>query len=244
MCRPDEPTGDKSEEERGCCFTSKMPNKDAEHLNTFLQRESKRVARHPCAYLCSCVFLTLALSAIGLIVGEFAIEVENEGWWSRGTVQSDRQRQFVVINNQRFNLAYNESAWDIWMDQEINHPSYEKLIYSPPTIPDIMKEAMEGSEEETEDDGDEGEDEIFRALSANDKFISQKVQEDEERRRLDQEAPASVLEGCDLGFYSDLSGGNLWPMWKIPDKEYESTETRSVLDADVLEAICIAESNR
>ncbi len=237
MCRPDElDNGDVIEEKTSCiksCFSKAIPHKDAEHLNTFLQRESKRVARYPCSYLCTAMFLTVALSLIGLFVGKFAIEVENEGWWSRGTVQSDRQRQFVIINNQRFNLAFNDSAWDIWMDQDVEHPSYEKLIYSAPTIPDAMMEAMQA----------EDEDFIFRALSENSNFIEEKVQEDKERRRLQDETPESVLEGCDLGFYGDLKGGNLWPMWKIPDKEYKSTETRSVLNVDVLEAICIAESN-
>ena len=180
------------------------------------------------------MILTVALSLIGLIVGKFSIEVENEGWWSRGTELSDRQRQFTVINNQRFNLAFNDSAWDIWMDQDLEHPSYEKLIWSPPTIPAAMLEALQEIEEN---------DIIFRALSENTNFIEEKVHEDKERRRLDDEAPKSVLEGCDLGFYSDLNGRNLWPMWKIPDKEFDSTDTRSVLNPDILEAICIAESN-
>jgi len=244
MCRPEElksddvvedASGDVAEESIKSRFARAIPHNDAVHLNTFLQRESRRVARNPCTYLCTSMFLTLALSAIGLIVGEFSIQVENEGWWSRGTVQSGRQRQANLVNNQRFNLAYNDSAWDIWMDPDISHDSYETLLYSAPFIPDTMKDATEPAE----DNGDEI---LFRALGAKDTFVKQKLEEDAERRRLDEQAP-SVLDGCDLGFYSQLSGGNLWPMWKIPDKEYKKTETRTILDADVLETICIAESN-
>lgn len=235
MCRPEELGSGNVDvgEEKKSCFSKAIPHNDAEHLNTFLQRESKRCARYPCTYLCTSMFLTVVLSLIGLIVGEFSIEVENEGWWSRGTEPSNRNRQFTLINNQRFNLALNESAWDIWMDQDVAHPSYESLIYAPPTIPDAMMEAMETDE-----------DIIFRALSTNANFIEEKVQEDAERRRLQDEASESVLAGCDLEFYSGMaSGENLWPIWKIPDKEYKSTETRTVLDPDVLETICIAESN-
>jgi len=234
------PSGDVGEESKSCCARS-IPHKDAVHLNTFLQRESKRVARNPCTYLCSAMFLTIALGAVGLIVGEFAIEVENEGWWSRGTVQSDRQRQANLIRNQRFNLAFNESAWDIWTDPDSELPSYETLLYSAPEIPDAMLDPTQTTEdgESAEDDGGNI---INRALSSMHKMLQAKVEEDKERRRLD-EGMTSVLEGCDLEFYSWLSPGNLWPLWKIPDKEYESTDTRSVLDSDVLEAICVAESN-
>lgn len=172
--------------------------------------------------------LTFALSAIGLIVGDFRIAIENEGWWSRGTTQSGRQRQANLVNNQRFNLAYNDSAWDIWMDPDRDHPSYEKLLYSPPTIP----EAMAGPATSDDDYGPE-----FRSL------LQQTLEKDLHRRNLEESAPESVLKGCDLSFYSDLDLENLWPIWKMPDKEYESTEMRSVLDADALEAICVAEGN-
>lgn len=228
MCAPPTETEPNSSS-KSCCERA-IPNKDADHLNSFLQRESKRVARNPCTYLCTSMFLTILLSAIGLIVGEFAIEVENEGWWSRGTLQSGRQRQANLVNNQKYNLAYNDSAWDIWMDPDLDHPSYEKLVYSAPTIPDAMLEAMQ---QQPEGDSEEPE---FRSL------LQQTLEKDLDRRKL-EDAPESVLAGCDLSFYNNLSPANLWPIWKMPDKEYETTETRSVFDADALEAICIAEGN-
>jgi len=178
------------------------------------------------------MILTIALSAIGLIVGEFAIEVENEGWWSRGTLQSGRQRQANLVNNQKFNLAFNDSAWDIWTDPDRDHASYETLLYSPPTIPDAMKNEQE--ETITDDSDPELE---FRSL------LQLTLENDLQRRDLEQNAPESVLRGCDLSFYTELSEASLWPIWKMPDKEYKSTETRSIFDADALEAICIAEAN-
>jgi len=222
--------GDVGEDIQSCC----APHGDAVHLNTFLQRESKRVARNPCTYMCSSVFITLILSCVGIIVGNFAdnIEVESGGWWSRGTLLSKQARQATIVNNQRFNLAYNRSAWDIWLNPDIDHPNYETLIYSAPIIPDAMLKDMPKAEDNNN-----------RALSTMHKLIERAVEEDEQRRQLDQEAPNNVLAGCDLGFYSNPSPQNLWPIWKIPDKEFKTTDTRSVLDADVLEAICLAEAN-
>lgn len=220
------------------CFSKAIPHEDAVHLNSFLQRQSKRVARNPCTYLCTLIFLAVALSAIGLIVGEFAIEVESAGWWSRGTLVSDRQRQTNLVRNQRFNLAYNMSAWDILMDPDVDHPSYETLLYSAPTVPDGMKELNQTGP----DDAVDSPHLRTRALRSMQKLLER---DEERRRRLDEEAPnkKNMLSGCDLGFYENLSSGNLWPIWRIPDKEYETTDTRSVLDADVLESICLAETN-
>jgi len=232
MCAPTSKA--RNENSRSCCSSGRnSAHKDAEHLKTFLQRESKRVARNPCTYLWVCMILTIALSAVGLKVGEFDIEVENEGWWSRGTLQSGRQRQANLVNNQRFNLAYNDSAWDIWMDADRDHASYETLLYSAPTMPTAM------SEEETNgnNNNDNDSEPEFRSL------LQQTLEKDLHRRNLQENTPESVLKGCDLSFYTDLSGANLWPIWKMPDKEYESTENRSVFDADALEAICIAEGN-
>lgn len=214
---------------------------DAAHFNTFLQREAKRVARNPCTYMCTSVLFTIVLSVVGFVVGEFAIEVENEGWWSRGTLQSDRQRQANLVNNQRFNLAYNQSAWDIWMDPKEKHASYESMLYGAPTIPDAMKEAMGMDVAPDDDDLEPDFRTRSRKLSSMHTLLQQAVDDNDERRRLDE--TVNALAGCDLGFYSDLSGINLWPLWQIPKKEYESTETRTVLDTDVLEAICVAETN-
>ena len=239
---------DAGEVGKSCC-SKVIPHSDAVHLNSFLQRTSKRVARNPCTYMCTSIFVTLALSAIGLIVGEFAIEVENEGWWSRGTPQSDKQRQANIVRHERYNLAYNMSAWDIWTDPDVDHSSYEQLLYSMPTIPDAMKLSssvggdLTGGTSFAELSGDLR----ARSLRSMQGMIEQAMEQDEERRRLDEGAPMSVLSGCDfggtLGFYGNPSSLDLWPVWRIPDEVYESTDTRSVLDADILESICLAEMN-
>jgi hypothetical protein len=234
--------GDVGEVAARSCFAKAIPHGDAVHLTSFLQQQSKRVARNPCTYLFSAMFITIALSAIGFIVGGFSIEVENEGWWSRGTLQSDQQRQANIAIKHRFNLAYNESAWDILLDPDLKHTSYETLLYGPPIIPDAMMQGGGGQFIE-ENEPTQIQEFRSRSLSTMQKLIQKKVDEDKDRRRLDQEAPSNVLVGCDLGFYSDLSPANLWPVWMIPNKEYKKTDTRSILNADVLEAICIAERN-
>lgn len=229
-------SGNVGEVSQSCCAKS-IPHNDAVHLNTFLQRQSKRVARNPCTYMCTSIFIALAMSYIGLRVGNFVVEVENEGWWSRGTLHSDRQRQGNLVRNNRFNFAYNQSAWEIWTDPDIDHPSYEELFYSPPIVPKIDTVL----DVEWVDPSDE----YFRSrnLGSMRDLLEKAIQKDEERRKLEQDAPVMVLAGCDLDFYNNPSQANLWPIWRIPDEEYEATESRTILDPDVLEAICLAETN-
>jgi hypothetical protein len=216
----------------------RRPNGDAVHLDSFLQRQSKRMARNPCTYMLSSILVALVLSSVGMIIGEFEIVVENEGWWSRGTQHSSRQRQATFFRNQRFNLAFNESAWDIVTDPDIDHPSYETNLYSAPVVPEGMMATMIPPEDDVPDCLESNAD--TRNMR---KLIEEAMEKNEERRRLDQDAPETVLSGCDLGFYSYPPSSSLWPIWEIPDEEYESSNTRTVLDADVLEAICLAEAN-
>jgi len=112
-------------------------------------------------------------------------------------------------------------------------------LYSAPTIPDITSGDLEGSE------WVDPSDEFFRSRNLGNMrdLLERAVQQGEERRKLEQDAPGIMLAGCDLGFYSDPSPAHLWPIWKIPDKEYEATESRTILDPDILESICLAEAN-
>eukprot|EP00534_Pseudo-nitzschia_fraudulenta_P000688 CAMPEP_0201118866 /NCGR_PEP_ID=MMETSP0850-20130426/3062_1 /ASSEMBLY_ACC=CAM_ASM_000622 /TAXON_ID=183588 /ORGANISM="Pseudo-nitzschia fraudulenta, Strain WWA7" /LENGTH=1146 /DNA_ID=CAMNT_0047384333 /DNA_START=208 /DNA_END=3648 /DNA_ORIENTATION=+ len=210
---------------------------DADHLNGFLQREARRMSRNPCTYMWTSIVVFLVLSWVGITVGEFVIEVENYGWWSRGLPLSERNRQALIINHERFNLAYNASAWDILTDVDLEHPGYEYLLNTPPTIPAAMENGDGVVSNFTTEIPWE------RMLRQRQSRIEDKVRSYEERRRTEEDAPANILAGCNLGFYGNPSGNSLWPVWRMPDKEYESTETRSVLDADVLEAICVAEQN-
>jgi len=222
--------GDVGENER-------RPHGDAVHLDSFLQKQSKRMARNPCTYMLSSILVALVLSVVRIIIGEFEIVVEDEGWWSRGTQHSNRQRQSTFFRNQRFNLAFNESAWDIVTDPDIDHPSYETNLYSAPVVPKGMTATPIAPEDKI--DCLEADTETGNMR----KLIEEAREKNEERRRLDLDAPEIVLSGCDLEFYSYPPSSSLWPIWEIPDKEYESTNTRTVLDADVLEAICLAEAN-
>ena len=65
-------------------------------------------------YLLLSLTFTIALSLIAFLVGDFSLEVDNRGWRSRGTLISNRQYQLYTLNQNRYNLFYNNDAmtWD------------------------------------------------------------------------------------------------------------------------------------
>eukprot|EP00529_Nitzschia_sp_RCC80_P008933 CAMPEP_0113459858 /NCGR_PEP_ID=MMETSP0014_2-20120614/10681_1 /TAXON_ID=2857 /ORGANISM="Nitzschia sp." /LENGTH=1179 /DNA_ID=CAMNT_0000351479 /DNA_START=293 /DNA_END=3829 /DNA_ORIENTATION=+ /assembly_acc=CAM_ASM_000159 len=93
--------------------TPAVSAQDAQAMDTFIQRQFRRMARNPCLHLWTALIISLALSFIGLIVGEFEISAETGGWQSRGTLVADRQQQLMMaLENQEY-LAYGgEDAWN------------------------------------------------------------------------------------------------------------------------------------
>ena len=52
---------------------------EEKELNSVLQKIFKCVARNPWIFLVTSILITVALSAVGVIIGEFAVEVESRG---------------------------------------------------------------------------------------------------------------------------------------------------------------------
>jgi hypothetical protein len=204
--------------------------------NGFFERQAKAVARNPCIYLWVALIVSFAMSAIAIIVGEFTIEAESNGWTTRGTVIADRQSQSILVRNYQWDLLHGgEEAWER-LTNNIQQPRWE-------------------TEEESEDggDGDDGR----RRLSAdslrdvilpksdilyleNDQkqrhlpFVMNNVM----KRRLQEQS--GILEGCDTTLYTSesfASDPRLWPVWKSQSK------STSLLSPEALRDICVAEEN-
>jgi hypothetical protein len=62
----------------------------------FLERQARRVARRPRTHLWSALFLTIAISILGMWRGQVRIGFETIGWPSRGTLIADRQSHLPI----------------------------------------------------------------------------------------------------------------------------------------------------
>jgi len=78
------------------------------------QKCAAHMANHSCQWFAVAWALTLALSAVGIIVGNFEVAVDNAGWNSRGTLIANRQTQVGLVTFYRLELAQpnNEQLWD------------------------------------------------------------------------------------------------------------------------------------
>jgi hypothetical protein len=234
-----------------CCFTRELPANDSIELNSILQKSSKCVARNPCIFLWVAIMISIAFSAIGLIVGEFQIEVVQGGWWSRGTLIANRQMQVSLVNAKTEELIiaellgpeegkgnYGSGSGPIWDALANNVQSGFDILGDEPTI---------GLEVEAEPTSTTNKDEDVDDMELRERSLSSIVASLEQRklrkRNLEPgtSSGASLLAGCDLSFYSEFNKRNLAPVWKIKDDKDSSTS--SILDSNVVREICIAESN-
>lgn len=157
--------------------------------NSLAEKLSRVTARNPLKVLFGTLTLSIVLSAIGVIVGNFKVEVDNKGWRSRGTVIANREMQNEVIERIRDDL-FTDTDGSVWDDVQTNPVrGYESL----------------------------------------------KGREDGVRRNL-------FIDGCDANkYYSNmLSKKNLFAVYNIEAEEDSSV--KSILDPDVLFAICEAET--
>jgi len=235
-------------------WKSVPPAQDAMELNTILQNHSKRIARNPCTYLWVSLIISLALSFIALIVGDFSVSAETGGWQSRGTLIADRQTQLMLTTAYQEYLFYGgEEAW-------------EDLIQN-------VQPGFESEDDEEDEVDDEQNKNTTRRLlqprhsssslqsllsypsthSKNSDMEQQSEQHKPERklpfawtpeltRRLQESSNASALSGCDLSFYDSAIMTyipRLWPTWSLTTNDPSST----ALEPSILRDLCIAEEN-
>ena len=67
----------------------------------------RRIGRRPGRALLASVLVAVAVSAVGMIVGEFEISNDNSGWESRRTLIADRQAQFRAFRR-TYDIDYQE----------------------------------------------------------------------------------------------------------------------------------------
>lgn len=199
--------------------TANTPHED--ELNSFWQRQFKRMARTAWAHLGGSLFVAILLSVIGMMFGGFEATVDNAGWQSRGTLIADRQTQLQMTKTFSWDLFTQGSEY--WEDLQNNvQPGWES--------------------------GSFGDDRRRLTVSSNfDQVSNSHSHLQGNDRRFPFHIPQRLLqnsidlEGCDVSWYNDtdrLQGETrLWPVWRaeIPDS--------TILDPAVLLDMCIAEAN-
>ena len=90
---------------------------DPAEYDTFLERYSVRVANRPCLYFWLSLLISLGVGMVGLTVGDFSVAVDNAGWYSRGTLISNRQQQFWLVDTYRAALFADDEG-SLWQELE------------------------------------------------------------------------------------------------------------------------------
>jgi hypothetical protein len=199
--------------------------------NGFFERQAKRMARNPCVHLWVSLVISIALSVIGLIVGNFSVSVDNAGWNSRGTLISDRHAQLMLTQYNQEYLFY--GGEDAWVDMittvrpgwETDDDDSSRRLASAP-----FKDAMDGSWKAMLTPTSEFMNFQQRKLPVQmTSWMERRLQED-----------SLLMEGCDTSFYSAsrlLEETHLWPIWKT------KKDGLSAFDAKLINDLCVAETN-
>ena len=59
----------------------------------------RMMARRPCLVFCLSLLFAVSISVLGLVLGEFEVSADNDGWNSRGTFVADKQAQDSARQN-------------------------------------------------------------------------------------------------------------------------------------------------
>lgn len=213
------------------------PEPVEEPRNGFFERQAKRMARNPCVHLWVSLVISIAISAIALIVGNFSVNVDNAGWNSRGTLIADRHAQLMLTQMNRDYLFYGGD--DAWVDMTTTvRPGWETedgLFYDDDSTRRHLasapfKDAMDDSWKSMLTPTSEFMNFQQRNLPVQmTSWMERRLQED-----------SLLLEGCDTSFYNAsrlIEETHLWPIWKTKKKGL------SALNAKLINDICVAETN-
>ncbi|GAX18141.1 hypothetical protein FisN_25Hh123 [Fistulifera solaris] len=95
---------------------------------SFLQRRAVHLAERPYLYFGVALLISLILSVIGMVVGEFTVSVDQTGWLSRGTMISERHAQYILSYHNREKLHQDETG-EVWDDLLNNvQPGWESSV--------------------------------------------------------------------------------------------------------------------
>jgi hypothetical protein len=233
-------TGIASDDEDTEKATATSPSLQDPSSYNFLQRRAAHMAknRNPCIYFWVAFAVSLALSFIGLTVGNFAVAVDNAGWQSRGTLIADRHTQFkLVFDNQ--DALFADTTGEVWRDLIENvQPGWETdddsiAETSVPTRALKLQEALNQPWLGLQPAQQRGE--LPRRLPF--------AWTPQLQRKLQEASTANdggSLDGCDVDWYTSESltaDTHLWPLWRTK----KDKETASLLEASHIRDICLSE---
>jgi hypothetical protein len=235
------PTGSPSDK-AGVETVTSPPVQDPSSYS-FVQRRAVHMAkdRNSCIYFWVAFVVSIAISVIGLIVGNFAVAVDNAGWQSRGTVIADRHTQFMLAHEHR-DALFSDTTGEVWRD--------------------LIENVQPGWESLEDDDSIAGRPASDRALklqeALNQPWIglqpAKKYLEETPRslpfawtptlqRKLQTASIANdggILDGCSVDWYTSkglTDDTHLWPVWRTKKNQ----KTASLLEASHVRDICLAE---
>jgi hypothetical protein len=196
----------------------------------FWARRAKCMARNAWTHFFGALVVSVALSAIGMIVGDFGVAVDNAGWQTRGTLIADRQQQLLMVLKHLDVLSNGDGA--SWTELEENvQPGWEsaegddldRRLIAPPDSHEWIRRL----------DG----------VTQSDSGLSMTLGERSPPFTMSESMAralqgSSGFDGCDVASYFNtaLDKTKLWPMWKTKG-EVSAHDPRGIRD------ICIAEQN-
>ncbi|KAL7561599.1 hypothetical protein ACA910_004188 [Epithemia clementina (nom. ined.)] len=232
----------------------------------FIERESMRMARNPCLYFWISFLGSLAIGAIGMIVGNFEVAADNNGWNSRGTNIADRQTQMQLVQSFQVQL-HDDTTDDVWLDLINNiQKGWESDDDSSSSSSDdgrrLSSPSVEREHMTLDNIGSWGhrfasgmqmqpwralEDSHFYLQNNGDWNIQKHrraallpIMSDEQIRLLDtlNNTEGTLLEGCNTTWYTSSDMYEKNRLWPIWRTKSSST---SFFDANVLEELCLEE---
>ena len=196
----------------------------------FFARRAKCMARNAWTHFFAALLVTVALSAIGMTVGNFGVAVDNAGWQSRGTLIANRQQQLMMVLGHLSELSTGDGeAWTA-LEQNVQ-PGWEsaegddlsRRLIAPPDRHEWIRrlDSMPQSQSAS-------------SISKGKRTAPFTMSESMARALQD----SSGLDGCDVASYFNdkLDKTKLWPMWKTKG-DVSAHDPRGIRD------ICIAEQN-
>jgi hypothetical protein len=218
-------------------------SRDADKLNSFCQRQSKRIARNPWTHFWVSLLISIVLSYISMVIGEFEVSANTGGWQSRGTLIADRQTQLLLTEKNRKHLFHGgNAAWEDllnnvqpgWEDDDDDSRRLEVTGRSKAEHPAI-------TEADTWKDYLIPQADRVHTLQESHRQLPFRMTTDMTSRLQEQsDLLDGLLDGCDIDWYSSdnlYDSAHLWPIWK--------TEKNAVtaLSPEVIHDICVAEEN-
>eukprot|EP00979_Chaetoceros_neogracilis_P017965 scaffold10546_cov266-Chaetoceros_neogracile.AAC.3 len=208
-----------------------------------LGRIARTTARNPWKCLMGALVVATALSVIGLVVGDFTIEVDNKGWRSRGTYIADSEMQAEVMNLNRKQL-FEDTDGSYW--EYLQTTTTEGYIELEDRDEDYDSRKLIGMHDSKKERNDGFMNRFDPFQGAKDTFRKLMIRRSDKKRDTSNKFRNLALEDtCDVSWYDDyeaiLGQDHVLGLWKVqPNLE---TATLSALDNEVMSQICQAEMN-